>query len=167
MIQRIYRFIWRKITPINYWKKRGLVIGNNCRLVGDISFGSEPYLINIGNHVSITNSKFITHDGAVWVFRDKYPEIDLFGRISIGNNVFIGINSIILPGTIVEDNCIIGAGSVVRGKLESNFVYAGQPIRKISNLDVYYNKNKSNFVNTKFLTSVQKRTYLLRNFQVK
>ena len=78
MIQRIYRFIWRKITPINYWKKRGLVIGNNCRLVGDISFGSEPYLINIGNHVSITNSKFITHDGAVWVFRDKYPEIDLF-----------------------------------------------------------------------------------------
>jgi len=63
-------------------------------------FGSEPYLVRLGDHVSITAGvKFISHDGGVWVFRDRFPELDVFGPITVGSNVFIGINALIMPGS--------------------------------------------------------------------
>ena len=74
MLQNIFNLIVRKKYPIYYWKKKGLNIGADCRLVGNVDFGSEPFLISIGNHVSITNTQFITHDGGVWIFRKNNPE---------------------------------------------------------------------------------------------
>lgn len=51
-------------------KKTGLALGDDCEVYPNVTFGSEPYLIKIGNHVGITaNVKFITHDGGVWVIR--------------------------------------------------------------------------------------------------
>ena len=55
-------------------------------------------------------------------------------NVQIGNNVWLGANVIILPGTIIEDNCIIAAGSVVNKLIESNSVYAGAPAKKIKDL---------------------------------
>lgn len=59
-----------------------------------------------------SGTKFFTH-GAAWVLRDKYPEIDFFGKIKIGDNVYIGNDSLILPGVAIGSNVIIAAGSVV------------------------------------------------------
>jgi acetyltransferase-like isoleucine patch superfamily enzyme len=74
-------------------------------------FGSEPYLITIGEHVEITYGvRFITHDGAIWSLRkydERFQELDLLGPIKVGNNVFIGNNSIILPNVTIGDNTII------------------------------------------------------------
>ena len=56
------------------------------------------------------------------------------GDIIIGNNVFIGAQSVILPGTEIGDNVIIGANSVVKGKLDANHFYAGSPCKRIKSL---------------------------------
>ena len=61
----------------------------------------------IGNHVTISgNVQFVNHDGGVWVFREKEPDIDVFGPIVIGNNVFIS-NGTFIKDTDIPDNTIV------------------------------------------------------------
>ena len=71
-------------------RKRGLVIGEGCEILNGYNFGSEPYLVEIGDNVRITRGVNITtHDGGIWVLRRKYPELsnmDRFGKVRIGDN---------------------------------------------------------------------------------
>jgi len=150
--------------PIGYARSLGVKIGSRCRLVGDVNFGSEPYLISIGDHVSITSSAFVTHDGGVWVFRDEEPDIDVFKPISIGNNVFIGANCTIMPGTKINNNVVVGAGSVVLGNLESNCVYAGVPVKKIKCLEDYRVGLDRGVFRTKKMGLEEKKKALLNHF---
>ncbi len=116
---------------INYLRRRGTKIGENCH-VNTMSFSTEPYLIEVGDHVAISaGTDLITHDGAAWCFRNEQENIDVFGKIIIGNNVFIGINCTILPNTTIGNNCIIGAGSVVRGKFPDDSVIIGNPAQVV------------------------------------
>jgi acetyltransferase-like isoleucine patch superfamily enzyme len=120
--------------------RRGLKLGRDVRVIGKPDFGSEPYLIEIGDHVTISNRvTFVTHDGATWVFRDRpeYAGLQRFGRIKIGNNCFIGTRAIILPGVSIGDNCVVGAGSVVTRSVPDNTVVAGSPARTICTYDEY------------------------------
>lgn len=64
------------------------------------------------------------------------------GRVHIGNNVFIGYGSVILPETFIGDNVIIGAGSIVRGKVDSNSVVVGNPAKKVCSYSEYIDKNR-------------------------
>lgn len=149
------------------FKKDGMKIGDNCEVYPGVSFGTEPYLISIGDHVRITaNVKFITHDGGVWVIRKlkDRPQIDKFGTITIGNNVMIGSGSIIMPNAKIGNNCIIGAGAVVTGAIPDNSVAAGVPARVISDIDSYYEKNLHRFVDTKGLSPKEKKSYILSNY---
>lgn len=124
-----------------YSRYLGFKAGKKCVVTGKINFGSEPYLIEIGNRVRITNNvTFHTHDGGVGVLRDDYPSINVFGRIVIKDNVFIGANSTILPGVTINENVVVGGGSVVAKDLEANSVYAGVPAKKIRSLDEYREK---------------------------
>lgn len=91
-------------------RKQGIVIGIGCEIYKDVTWGSEPYLISIGNHVRITSGvRFVTHDGGVWTLRERggCEDIDKFGRIRIGNNVHIGWNTIIMPNVEIGDNCVL------------------------------------------------------------
>lgn len=118
----------------------GVKVGRNCRLFSS-NFGSEGYLIEIGNHVTITDGvQFITHDGGIWVFRGEDPEADVFGKIVIGDNVFIGINAILLPGVCLGTNTVVGAGSVVTKSFSGNGVIAGNPAKVICTLEEYKEK---------------------------
>ena len=131
-----------------------LKIGKNCRLSKN-NYGEEPYLISMGDHVSAIKVDFITHDGSVWLWRNENPDLDFFNSIEIESNIFIGHKSILLPGTYIESNVIIGAGSVVKGRLLKNSVYAGVPARKISSTKEYYLKineqeRKTRILNEKF-----------------
>ena len=127
----------------------GVKVGKNCRLYS-LSFGSEPYLITIGNHVTITDGvKFVTHDGGIWAFRDEEPSADVFGKIIICDNVFIGINSIILPGVTIGNNTVIGAGSVVTKSYKGSGVIAGNPAKHICSFDEYRDKLWKFKLNTK------------------
>ena len=105
-------------------------VGVKCRLISN-NYGSEPFLIEIGNHVSATKVTFITHDGGVQIFREKKPDIDLIKKIKIESNVFIGYGAIILPGAHIESDVIIGAGSVVTKDIIDPGVYVGNPAKKI------------------------------------
>ena len=139
-------------------------IGKKCRLSKN-NYGEEPFLISIGDHVSAIKVDFITHDGAIWIWRELYPDIDLFRSIKIESNIFIGHKSIILPGTYIESNVIVGAGSVVKGRLLTNTVYAGVPAKPICSIEEYFKKNSDKFMYTKLMSSKNKKKYLLRNIE--
>ncbi|MGG3449086.1 acyltransferase [Domibacillus aminovorans] len=151
---------------INHLIKQGVKIGENCR-IENAKFGSEPYLITIGNHVTIgANVQFVTHDGGVWVLRDKYPDIDCFGRIEIKDNSFIGINAIIMPGVTIGKNTIIAAGSIVTKDVNDNTIVAGIPAKQINNISNYENKVLNSCLKTKSMNYKEKREYLLKHFEI-
>ena len=146
------------------YKKLGLDLGDGCSVGHHVSFGSEPYLIKIGNHVRITEDvRFITHDGGVWVVRElyeKFRNIDIIKPIKVGNNVHIGIGSVIMPGVLVGNNVIIGCGSIVTHDIEDNSIVAGVPAKKISTIDTYIEKHQFEFLSTKSLAAREKRKFL-------
>ncbi len=165
MFRSITKYLLIFLSKPLFLKYIGIKYGARCRFINlkPNTFGAEPYLITLGEHVTITSGvKFVNHDGGVWVLRDKYPKIDLLDKISIGNNVFIGLNSIIMPGTVVGDNTVIGAGSVVTGVVDANSVYAGVPARKLRTMDEYESTIISRGVETKGLSYHEKRTAILK-----
>ncbi len=126
---------------VNYYRKKGIKIGDNCLICSNI-ITREPGLIEIGSNVTIsTNVSLVTHDNSIkLLFPDKS---DLFGRIKIGNNCFIGENSIILYGCELGDNVIVAAGSVVTKSFhQKNIVIGGNPAHIISDWDTLKNKYK-------------------------
>lgn len=110
---------------------------------------SRPWLLEIGDYCKITpNVTILTHDYSRSVLRRVYGEILAeAGKTVIGNNVFIGMNSIILMGAKIGDNVIIGAGSVVSGNIPSNCVVAGNPAKVIRTLDKHYKIRKEKYIN--------------------
>jgi len=167
ILVKLRYLIHYKLNPIKAARKIGVIVGENCRFVGKVGFSTEPYLISIGNHVSITNSSFITHDGGIWVFREEYPKLDVIKKIEIGNNVFIGDKCIILPGVIIEDNIIIGAGSIVSKKLESGWVYAGVPAKKIKRIEEYKDQVLLDGTPLKGFSYYKKKAFLINHFKTK
>ena len=128
-IQRLFAELSSNDNRIRYFRKQGIKIGGNC-IIGKISCVSEPFLVEIGDHVAIAEDViFITHNPSPWCFTTGLPEDDIFGKIKIGNNVIIGMKCILLPNTVIGDNCIIGAGSIVRGKFPDNSVIMGNPAK--------------------------------------
>lgn len=151
---RLVRKIER-LSNINLATKSGMRVGSNTLFVGMQKFGSEPYLIDIGRDCLITDGvRFITHDGSIQVpliaagqsFSDVYSKSSTFGRIIVGDNVFIGVNSVILPGTVIGDNCIVAAGSIVKGVYESSSVLGGNPAKRLSSVEDYFAKNSARII---------------------
>jgi acetyltransferase-like isoleucine patch superfamily enzyme len=153
---------------IKYWRRRGMKIGKKS-YINNVNFSTEPYLIELGDHVAIAaGTDFITHDGAVWCFREELKNADIFGKIKIGNNVFIGNNCTILPNTVVGDNCIIGAGSVVRGRFPENSVIVGNPAKVVLSMSMqklFYLQNP-NFLMTQNLSIREKTAAIKKHFGI-
>lgn len=101
-------------TPNMYVQaNNGIVFGNN------IEFGSGTKIISANHHLE----DFSQHDDA--------PPIE------IGNNVWIGANSVILPSVKIGDNVVIGAGSIVTKNIPSNTIAVGNPCKVIKNKNPY------------------------------
>lgn len=147
-------------------KKMGMKIGKSC-IMHSCIIGSEPYLINIGNHCEITsNVEFITHDGATWIFRERKAfQGTKYGPIIIHDNCMIGIRSIILPGVEIGPDSIVGAGSVVTKNIPPNSVYAGNPARFIGTAEDYL--KRCNQKNTGAVDPRRKKEILTEKFQDK
>ena len=148
------------MSPNRYWKFRGIKMGGgNCLYTKCI--GSEPYLIEIGNNCQITSGvKFFTHGGGASL-RLELPDFDTFGKIVIGNNVYIGNNSLIMPGVTIGDNVIIGAGSVVTKSIPSNCVVAGNPAKYIKDFKSYRDGMVKHDFKTKLLHYKDKKQKIL------
>jgi len=98
-----------------------------------------PQYVEIGdNFISAPGSYILAHDASTFLFCGKYR----VEKTTLGNNVFLGAGSIVLPGVIVGDNVIIGAGSVVTKSFGSNVVVAGNPAKVVSTVDDYIAKTK-------------------------
>ncbi len=86
----------------------------------DVAIGPHCNIIAYSNHYLNENGESV-----------KFVNARIIGNIIIGNNVFIGANCTILPNTSIPDNVLIAAGSIVKDKLDSGYIYAGSPARPV------------------------------------
>ena len=171
-IELLWIFLQRKIftimpnaVRIRMLRFQGVKIGRDC-LIHTPYFSTEPYLIEIGDHVAISSGvEFITHDAAGWMFPD-HPHMGLFGSIKVGDNTFFGLNCTILPGTTIGADCVIGAGSVVRGNIPDGSVVMGNPARVVMTTALLkqLSLNHRNKLDTHLLSSREKRRVLEKHF---
>ena len=143
---RFIIFLSRLRNRFLLWQslRGGLKMGRDVRVIGKPTFGSAPYLVRIGNHVTVSSEVcFITHDGATWVFRDlsEYRGLRRYGAIEIKDNCFIGTRAILMPGITIGPNSVVGAGAVVTRSVPPDTVVAGSPARVISSTDEFVRKN--------------------------
>lgn len=142
----IYRFIRKHLlkiddrTQLEIAIENGLKIGKNCHIMGEcIIDPGHCWLIQIGNNVTLApRVHILAHDASC----KRSLNYTLVGRVTIGNNVFIGAGSIILPNVSIGDNVVIGAGSVVSHSIPANSVAVGVPARVLSRFEDYVNKRK-------------------------
>ncbi len=152
MLKRIARYI-RKLLRIpkpaptdeelSKWtidtiKARGGRIGRNFSLISSFIDLSSPYLISIGDNVTITGARILTHDASLF----KAIGYTKVGRVTIGNDVFISNGCIILPDTTIGDKVVVGAGVIVAKDVPSNSVIVGNPWRVLCTYDEYVEKTK-------------------------
>ena len=160
MIKKIlYKFFktdWKK----NYLKtlvNNGLQVGENFSIQqGCIIDESHCWHIKIGDNVTLAPHVIIlAHDGGTFQIVG-YTKVK---NVEIGNNVFIGARSIVLPGVKIADNIIIGAGSTVTKSLEIEGIYVGTPAKLICTLQDYKNNLKNEMQKADFFDE----KYTLRN----
>jgi acetyltransferase-like isoleucine patch superfamily enzyme len=138
-----YRFF---LDRISFARRLGVKVGTDCRIY-ITQFGPEPWLIEIGNKVTVTSGVvLLTHDGSTWLFNDDKGRRFLYKKTIIKNNVFIGTNSIIMPGVVIEDNVIVAAGSIVTKSVPSGVIIGGNPAKIIGDYDTYKAKVFSSYV---------------------
>jgi acetyltransferase-like isoleucine patch superfamily enzyme len=117
--------------------------GENCYFL-IYNFGTEPWLIDIGSNVHIASGvMLITHDvvaNMISNIRRTDIPLDRVAPVVIGNNVFIGARSLILPGVRIGNNVIIGAGSVVTKDVPDNVVAVGNPAKILCPYSEYEKK---------------------------
>lgn len=137
---------------INHLRNIGVKIGNDVTIyvpTKTLIDEQYPWMITIGNHVRITEGvKILTHDYSWSVLKllnlnnESGVILGASGKVTIGDNVFIGMNSIILRNVTIGDNVIIGSGSVVTKDCDSGYVYAGNPAKKIMKINEFFEKRK-------------------------
>lgn len=152
MLKKIINTILLKCSNrnsrVDYLRKIGVRCGDDVHFYGSSNvFVDEnfPWMLTIGNNVHITSGVHILcHDYSWIVGKNYYKEVlGGVGKVSIGNNVFIGTDAIVLMNTEIGDNVIIGAKSVVSGKIPGNCVVAGTPAKPIMSLKEYWERRKT------------------------
>ena len=129
----VYRI--RGIVTTEELIERGMVVGDNFQRQNEVILDPDHcWLIEIGNNVTLApRVHILCHDAST----KHYLGYTKIGKVTIGNNVFIGMNSVILKGVSIGDNVIIGAGSIITKDIESNSVVAGNPAKVICTLKEY------------------------------
>lgn len=118
----------------------GMQVGKNFKRLNNVLIDdSHAWLIEIGDNVTLApRVHILAHDASTKEFLG-YTKI---GRVTIGNNVFIGAESVVLPGVTIGNNVIVGANSTVTRDVPDNTVIAGSPAKMIYTLEEYLKKEK-------------------------
>ena len=140
LIRKVLREIWVKFIlkyKVIILRLLGTKIGKGCYIYSSLRNFDNVYtdMIEIGDNVTITKGVILLcHDMAKDYIHKKKHNNEIIGKIKIGNNCFIGTNSIILPNVEIGDNVIIGAGSIITKNIQDNVVVAGNPAKIVRNL---------------------------------
>lgn len=134
VMQRLARFVY-----VAECRASGMTVGKNLSVMTGVDFGSEPWLIRLGDHVRVSRGvQFVTHDGGAHVVRrmSRYSScrIDTLAPISVGDNVFVGAGATILPGVVIGEHAIVAAGAVVTRSVPAFEIWGGVPARKIGSV---------------------------------
>lgn len=126
LIKRILQRL-RGEVAVSTLVKRGMKTGRNLHIMNKVWIDpGHCWLIEFGDNVTIApRVTILAHDASPQAFRN----VTKIGRVMVGNNVFIGAGSIILPGITIGNNVVIGAGSVVARDIPDNTVVAGNPCK--------------------------------------
>lgn len=176
MIKKLISFVegfmkaqWAQQHPEEYAKKIGVILKGKVHFhttpVG--MFGSEPWMITLGDGVHITSEvRFITHDGGTLPLRKEIPDLEITKPITVGNDVFIGVRSLIMPGVNIGNRCIVAAGSVVTKDIPSGEVWGGVPARFIKSTDDYMEKLKKESLHLGHLKGEEKAKELKKIYHI-
>lgn len=120
--------------------KKGLKVGKNFNRMQDVLLDpSHCWLIQIGDDVTLApRVNILAHDASTKLFLG----VTKVGRVTIGDRVFVGSDTVILPNVTISSDVIIGSNSTVSKNLPSGYVYAGNPVKPICTLEEYLEKNK-------------------------
>ena len=152
--------------------KRGMRVGNNfLRLNGVILDPDHCWHIEIGDNVTLApRVHILCHDASTKLFLD-YTKI---GNVKIGDDVFIGAESVVLPGVCIGNRVIIGANSTVTHNIPDNVVAAGSPAKIICTVDDYLKKEEKRMESSPCFgeeytlrgsVSIQKRTEMVEKLK--
>lgn len=133
---------------VSHLRSLGMIIGDNTVIYSPnycVIDQTRPWMIEIGNNVSITTGVTILTHGYDWsVFKGLYGDVlGSAGRVKIGDNVFIGMHSTILKGVTIGDNVVIGANSLINKDVPDNCVVVGNPQRVVCDIDSYLEKRRA------------------------
>lgn len=149
MIKKVFNYIrarLRKIILEEIWLedyiKRGMKVGENCSIQLRCIFDySHCHLISIGNNVKLAPEVYILAHDASTKRKLGYTKI---GNVIIEDNAFIGARTLIMPGVVIGENSIIGAGSIVTKSVPENSVVAGNPAKFICTYEQYIKSQYKN-----------------------
>ena len=138
LLRKIYFFFFPRPDLLAEHVKNGLTVGKNFSMQGGVLLdGSHIWHITIGDDVTLAPGvHLLAHDAST----KKHLGYARIGRVTIGDNVFIGACSIVLPGVTIGSNVIIGAGSVVSRDIPDNSVSVGNPARVVCSMEDFLNK---------------------------
>lgn len=132
-----------KLMGVNILDTSSTFIGRNVEM-DDL----YPEFITIGKRCLITSgTKIMTH----YLDTSLPPYKFITGSVKIGDNVFIGLNTLIVKSCTIGDNSVIAAGSVVVSDIEENAIYGGVPAKKIGMREIHTMSKKSNQIQTESL----------------
>lgn len=145
--RKIYRTVFRT-DPIAIHTKRGLVVGKNFNILKGVFIDqSHTWHITIGDDVTLgPRVMILAHDASTKIHLGRTK----VGKVTIGNRVFVGANSTILPGVTIGDDIVIGAGSIVTRDLPSGHVYAGNPAKPICSMETFLERKQNEIDNAPF-----------------
>jgi acetyltransferase-like isoleucine patch superfamily enzyme len=150
----VHYFYNKKSQKYYYYflSKNGIIFSGVPQFIGLSSTFDNHGKITIEKNVVISEEVlFLTHDYSVVNISKEFLQNDCgypwINDIHVGENSFIGIKAIILPGTHIGKNSIIGAGAVVKGKIPENSIVIGNPARIVG--------DTSTWIQQKFASQVQ------------
>ncbi len=140
LLRRIYRRLSGR-DPLPRLIRRGLTVGRNFFFQdGCVIDASHCSLISIGDDVSFgPNVTVLAHDASM---KRALGYVRL-GKVAIGDRVFVGAGSLILPGVCIGADSIVGAGSVVTRNVPAGCVVAGNPARELCTTKDFLERQQS------------------------
>lgn len=162
MIHKFKKLYYRFFkSGVEYARLLGIKVGDQCHIAKDVHFSSEPYLIEIGSYVAVTQGVMIHTHGGGRVARTRIPDFDIFGRVTICDYAYIGSGAQIMPGVTVGKGSLVAAGSIVTKSVPDGVVVAGNPAKYVCTVEEYIERNKKYNLGTKNLSAEEKKKYIL------